>query len=53
MLKNPIGIAVDPRGAIYVADYGAGALLVYAPEASGDAAPQQVTRLGWLTGVAL
>lgn len=42
-METPSGVAVDPRGAIYVADHGgssgAGAVRVYAKGADGNAAP--------------
>lgn len=42
-LETPSGVAVDPRGAIYVSDHGgsdgAGAVRVYAKGANGNAAP--------------
>ena len=42
-LETPSGVAVDPRGAIFVSDHAgsssAGAIRVYAKDANGNAAP--------------
>jgi sugar lactone lactonase YvrE len=39
LLRNPTGIAVDPSGAVYVANAGDSTIVVFGPGASGRIAP--------------
>src|SRR5580692_2186849 len=42
----------DPQGTIYVADYGAGAIKIFAPGSNGNVAPERVIS-GSNTGLSL
>jgi sugar lactone lactonase YvrE len=51
LLDLPNGIAVDGAGYIYVGDYGAAAVYVFAPSANGNVAPIQTIPANGTTGI--